>query len=336
MSPSRKSPLAAGAATLLIAATAFAGSAAAETWRMATKVPADSPEGRIYQRFAEKVEEFSNGEMEIRIFPSEQLGASDAVLEQLKQGTVHIYAEGTTLLIKFVPDIAWESAPFLFDDRAHWERFNKTDLAQGWYRQAAEESGVMVLGDPTAILRGPYRVMVSKVDVQSFEDLQGLKLRLSPNKLALAMWTHMGADIRTLAFTEVYQAIDTGIVEAVNSPISLVESMRFYEVAPHIAKHSEYEQAIGLMTNRQAFEGLEPDLQQALLRAQAEAGAYSYELLNQITDESIARMKAAGATFTVLDRQPFIDSMAEFYAEMAERGELPEGFLRAVEATREP
>ena len=229
------------------------------TWRMAHKMPPDSPEGVVFQKFTDLVDEYSNGEMKIKMFPNEQLGKTNAVMEQLKIGTVHMYAEGSTYMKKWVPDITWTSPAFLFDDRDHWVRFMNTDMVKGWYAEAAEEAGVMLLGDPTAILRGPYRVMVTTRDVREFSDMKGLKLRMHPNKDAVATWTTIGADVKTLAWTDVYQSIQKGIVSAVNSPIALVESMRFYEVAPHIIKHDEYYQSIGFMVHKASYDGL-PDL----------------------------------------------------------------------------
>jgi len=318
----------------LLAVGLAVGAAHAETWRMASKMPPDSPEGKVFQFFADKVAEYSNGELEVKVFPNEQLGKTDAVMEQMQLGTVHLYAEGSTYMDKWVPDISWVSAAFIFDDRDHWVRFVNSDLVKGWYAEAAEQAGVEMLGDPTAVLRGPYRVMVSNKPVEGLDDVQGLKLRMHPDKLAHAIWTHLGADVKTLAWTDVYQAIDKGIVEAVNSPIALVESMRFDEVAPHIDRHDEYYQSIGFMMNKEAFDALPQQHREALLRAYAEAGDQSFEVMNAAADASIARMKERGVTFVDLDRQPFVESMQAFYMDMEAKGELPEGFLEAVESTR--
>ena len=318
----------------LAAGLTMSGAQAAEEWRMAHKMPPDSPEGMVFQKFADLVDEYSGGEMKIKLYPNEQLGKTDAVMEQLKIGTVQLYAEGSTYMKKWDKDIAWIGSAFLFDDYDHWKRFMNSDMAKGWYETVKEKAGISVLGDPTAIIRGPYRVMVSKRDVKTFDDIKGLQLRMHPSKLAIDTWTHLGADVKTLAWTDTYQAIDKGIVEAVNSPIALVESMRFYEVAPHIIRHDEYYQSVALMMNQKAYDKLPKKLQDALLKAQAGAGDYSAELMGKAAEESIARMEKKGVTFRVIDRKPFIESMAAFYKDMEDKGELPEGFLAAVEATR--
>ena len=328
--------------TRLLSCTAalavIAGSAAhAETtWRMATKMPVDSPEGQVFEKFADLTEEYTEGELKIDVYPNEQLGQEDAILEQMQAGIVNIYAEGFGYMRKWAPELSWISPAFLFDDYDHWVRFMNSDLVESWFDKAAEISGVGPLGDPTAVLRGPYRVMVSNTPVESLDDVAGLKLRMHPDKLAIATWDHLGAEVITLPWTEVYQSIQKDIVQGVNSPIALVESMRFNEVAPYITRHDEYWQSIGFMMNLDAYEALEPEVREGLDRAYEEAAAYSREVMNEVATESVEQMTENGATYTEIDISPFVELMKGFYEEMAASGELPEGYLEAVEAARTP
>ena len=319
-------------------AVVFAGvsvSQAAEVvWRMATKQPPDSNEGLAFQRFADKVMELSNGRMEVKVYPNEQLGKTEAVLEQIQAGTVHLYPEGSTYLAKWVDDIKFSSAPFMFESREHWARFMQSDLFRGWLAQVEAKSGVTILGDAAAYMRGPYRVMVTKKPWNSLAEFQGTKLRMHPNQLASDVWTHLGGEVRTLGWTEVYSSIQQGIVEAVNSPVGLVESMKFYEVAPNIIRHNEYPQGIGFIMNAKAYNDLPADLQDTVNRAHAEGGEYSVELSDATLADQIARMKAKGVTYSEPDLSDFHASMRDFYREREAKGEIPAGFLAAVEETR--
>jgi len=322
------------AMALTFAATVPTVALAETTWRMATKMPVDSPEGQVFEKFADLTEEYTGGELKIDVFPNEQLGKEDAVLEQLQANIVQIYAEGFGYMNKWEPDLKWVSAAFAFDDYAHWQRFMTSDTVTGWFDSAAEQSGVRPLGDPTRILRGPFRVMVSNKPVNSAADVENIKLRMHEDKLAIDTWDTLGAEVITLPWTEVYQGISKGIVEAVNSPIALVESMRFNEVAEYITRHDEYWQSIGFMVNEQALADLDEETRAGLMQAYNEAGDMSQELMGRVAEEGIERMTAAGATYTVLDTAPLVEKMRGFYAEMAARGELPEGFNEAVEAAR--
>jgi TRAP-type C4-dicarboxylate transport system substrate-binding protein len=307
---------------------------AAETWRMAHKQPPESIEGKLFQVFADRIEEKTGGAIRVQVFPAEQLGADDAILEQLQLGTVHIYPEGATYLAKWVPDVQFMSAPFLFEDREHWQRFMGTDLVQGWLKRVEEEEGIGLIGDSTAFVRGPYRVMVTSKPFTTVEEMAGTKLRMHPDELAAAAWRYLGAEVRTLAWTEVYESISRGIVEAVNSPIALVEPMRFYEVAPHVIRHNEYPQGMGFMTNARAWNALDETTRAQILEAHEEVSAESVTMMTAEADESIERMKGRGVTFTDADIAGFVEKMRGFYAELDARGELPEGFMDAVDSTR--
>ncbi len=127
---------------------------------------------------------------------------------------------------------------------------------------------------------------------------------------------------------------EQGIVSAVNSPIALVESMRFYEVAPHVVRHDEYYQSVAFMVHQASYDKLPADLKGAVDKAYAEAGKYSFELMDKSADKSIGRMKKKGVTFVEIDRSPFVKIMADFYKKKEDAGELPKGFLEMVAKTR--
>ena len=310
------------------------GAANAETWKMATKQPADGPEGKVFQYFADQAAKHSGGKVTVQVFPNEQLGKEAAILEQLKIGTVHIYAEGSIFLQKWVPEIRWSNAPFLFDDRDHWVRFIHSPMVAGWFKRAQTEAGIGMLGDLTAVLRGPYRVMVTKNPIKQVADLKGIKMRMANDKAGVEVWTHLGTEVRVLGWAETYDGISKGIVNAATSPVALVESMRFQEVAPVITRTDEYWQSIAFMMNQKAFDRLPKDQQAALLKAHADAAKYSADLMGKETKESLARMKAKGVAYNEIDLKPFVKHMLDFYKAKEKSGELPKGFIDEVEKTR--
>ncbi|MCC5958994.1 MAG: TRAP transporter substrate-binding protein [Rhodobacteraceae bacterium] len=324
-----------GSAVTLAIGLSASSAVVAQTWRMSHKMPPESIEGKLFQMFADEVAERTGGELSIEVYPSEQLGSDDAVLEQIQLGTIHIYPEGISYLQKWVPEMQFTSAPFLFDDRDHWSRFMSSDMVQGWLGRVEDEAGIIVLGDSTAFVRGPYRVMLSSREFETLEEMDGIRLRMHPDELAAESWRHLGAEVRTLAWTETYESIGRGIVEAVNSPIALVESMRFHEVAPHILRHDEYEQGMAFMMSAVSWNQLDEEMQGHLLDAYDAVAQESAQVMGEIADEAIERMKGEGATFSDLDTAPFVARMAEMYAAMDAAGNLPEGFLDAVNETRE-
>ncbi len=326
--------------TITLAATSFAAFAlassavSADVWRMAHKMPPASIEGEIFQAVADRIAVKTEGKITVQVYPAEQLGKDDAILEQLQLGTVHIYPEGSSYLQKWVPEIAFTGAPFLFESRDHWSRFQNSELVRGWLAKVEAEAGVTVIGDPTKMVRGPYRVLVTAKPVSTLADIAGLKLRMHPDELAAAAWRHLGAEVRTLAWTETYESIGRGIVEAVNSPIALVESMRFYEVAPHIVRHDEYPQGLAFMANAATWNALDDATRAQIIEAYDEVAAEFAVKTDTVANESLARMAAKSVSFTVMDTGPVVAKMAEFYGEMDAKGTLPEGLINAINATR--
>jgi TRAP-type C4-dicarboxylate transport system substrate-binding protein len=299
---------------------------------MATKMPPESPEGMVFQKFADLATKYTNGKLEVKVFPSEQLGGTEAVLEQVSAGTVHVYAEDASYLAKWVPDISYMDGAFIFENRDHWLRFAKSDLVQGWLAKAEELSGITQIGEFGKIMRGPYRVIVSKRPIKTLEDLKGAKLRMYDDELAVDIWTHLGAEVRVLGWTDVYSSIQSGIIEAVTSPVALVESMKFFEVAPNISRTNEYYQANALLVNAKAYSALPDEVRAGVIRAYDEAAEYSHQVI--IADETLARMATKGVKFMEIERAPFVERMREFYKKKSAEGKLPAGFFEAVEAAR--
>jgi TRAP-type C4-dicarboxylate transport system substrate-binding protein len=321
--------LAIGVGLILVGAQANA-----DTWRMSHKMPPGSVEGKLFQIFADRVDQYTNGKLKIQVFPAEQLGKDDTVLEQLQIGTINVYPEGGSYLQKWVPDVKWMSAPFLFDNRDHWSRFLHTPLYKSWIKQLEDKAGITVIGDESKFVRGPYRVMVAKKPVHSLQDIQGLKLRMHPDQLASAAWRHLGAEVRVLAWTDVYESISRGIVQAVNSPIALVEPMRFYEVAPHIIRHNEYPQGIAFMANAKAYHGLDDTTRNEVLKAYDDTAQESQQIMADAAAKVLRDMKAKNVTYEEIDTQPFVKRMASFYKEAEEKGDMPKGFMDAVNSAR--
>ena len=315
---------------VIVLSTAFAAQAAEVNWKMATKMPPTSPEGKAFQRFADLVKEKSLGKMVIDMFPAEQLGKTEATMEQVQAGIIHIYPEGTSYLQKYVPDLKYASLPFLYESRDHWVRFMDSTMVRGWLDQVASKHNIMVLGKITDFVRGPYRVMVSKKPVKGLADVKGLKLRMHPDDVAVTTWKYLGANVIILPWTEIYEGLGRGIVDACNSPIALVESMKFYEQAKYVIRHDEYPQGMAFMTNYKAFKALNPELQEIVLAAHKEACAYSAEIMGNVAEESIDRMKKKGAQFSLIERQPFVDRLNELYRKWDAEGKLPKGFLQEV------
>lgn len=323
------------AAVVMMAAIALP--ATAETWRLSSQVAPESIEGQAYDLFAAKVEEYSGGDLTVQVFPNSQIGKIDTVVEQLSAGVIQLAPSAMTFLARWEENIRYASAPFMFDDYDHWAAFIRGDLVQGWLGNVSEASGISVLGDAPAFPRGSFRTLLTTKPVTSASDIAGNTIRQFNSQLVIDVWENLGAEVVVLPWGEVYDAINRNIVNAVTSPLELIESKRFYEVAPNIVRTDEYPQAIAFMMNKAAFDALSDANQKALVQAHADAAAFAWDQIFSGADATIARLKALdGVTFTDdFDTAPIVAKTSEFYAARAAAGELPDGLIEAVEAARQ-
>jgi tripartite ATP-independent transporter DctP family solute receptor len=317
----------------LALSTAIAG--AAETWRLAHIVPPDSPEGLVHQRFADLVKEYTGGEVTIQVFPASQLGATPELLQQLEANTIQIFAEDVPVLHRFVADLNWIGLPFMFDDREHWIRFLHSDLVKGYFEKVEADAGITIIGDPTAIMRGPYRVLVTTRPVETVEDVKGLRIRMFENEFFIRAWQTLGAEVIVMAFSDVYESLRLGVLDAVTSPVTLVETMKFYEPAKYVVRTDEFPQSLAYMTNLESWNKLSPETQAEVLRAQEEAATYSLEVTAAAATETLERMKAQGVTFSEPDTAGFTTKMSTLYEALATEGKMPAEVLETIKATRE-
>jgi len=305
---------------------------AATTWRLATDQQIDSPEGKAYQHFSDLVKQYSHDDLQIQIFPYSQLGSDSAMLEQMSAGLIQVFPDALSDAQKWVPDMRYISAPFLFGSREQWLGFMHSPLVAGWLAQVKQRAGVDVIGDPTTFMRGPYRVLVSTRPVTGLQDIKNLKLRLAKDPLSVDAWMNLGASVQVMDWSEVYDSLDRHMIDAMTSPIAQLESIKVTEVAKHVARTNEYYQSVGFFVNAKAYESLSPTLKAAVDRAYAETSQYVTALENTYTNDSIARMKKNGVQFTDLDTQAFSAKMKSYYDAAGTAGKLPAGFMDAVHA----
>lgn len=337
--PRAKKPLGEGRllrwfATLL-ALTLLVGMSAAfaktYTVRVASKMSPSSPEGKGFQKFAELADKYGNGQLKVVVYPSEQLGNTESTLEQLQAGTIDIYVEGGTYLDRYVPQISVESLPFLFKSRAQWVKFLNSPKFQGWLKEVAKKAGIIEIGSEAAFLRGPFRVLCTTKPVHNLAQLKGMQIRMPPINALVGYWKYAGAEPQVLAWTDTYQALSRGTVQGVTSPIDLVQSMGFYQVAKYIVRTNEYPQGIAFMTNQKFFDSLPPNLQKALERAHKDASAYATKLMENDTQKTIKAMEAKGAVYsTNFDYKAYHQKALELYKKWEKDGKIPAGIIEYI------
>lgn len=300
----RSIALAAGAGTLAISAIP----AFAETLTFAHTHPVQDVQHKAAERFAELVEQGSGGELDVRLFPSGQLGSDTALVTGARSGTVDIVLTGNPYYTGLVGELNVLDLPFLFDSYEHAYQVLDGDIGQTLLDKLGEH-------DLTGLAFweiGFRNLTNSRRAVENAEDIKGLRLRTTPNPAHIAAFRALGANPTPMPFTELFTSLETRTVDGQENPVSLIRSANFYEVQEHLSLTEHAYTAAPLVMNKAKFEGLSEAHQALLIKAAREAATYERELLAESMADDLAFLEAQGMQIVA---SPDRDSMREVVAE---------------------
>ena len=250
--------LAAAALTLLITTSAFA----ATELKLAHSSPATTDDKLEYacQAFKKFVEEQSKGAIKVTTYPASQLGQEREAIEGVQMGTIEMAALSTGPIPGLFPEIMLLDMPYIFPDREAAYAFLDGPYGDKIRDNMVKKTGVRFL----AFGENGFRCFTGNKALQRPADFKGIKFRLMENPLHQAMVKSMGAIPATIPFGELYTALSQGVVDGQENPISLITSMRFYEVQKHLTLDNHVYNPHILMMNNDVYKSLSPELQKVL------------------------------------------------------------------------
>ena len=250
----------------------------------------DTPKGKGSIKFKELAEKYTDGKVKVEIYPNSTLYKDKEEVEALQLGAVHLLAPSTA---KFAPLGAKEfealDLPFLFSSDEQYAKILGGEVGKYLFSKL-ESKGIAGLG----FWDNGFHMLTANKAVVTPADLQGLKVRISGSKVADQYFRKLGAIPQILAFSEVYQSMQTGVVDGGENTPSNVLTQKFYEVQKHItiARHAHLQYAV--IANSKFWSGLPPDMKAPLDKAMAEANDYTNQIARQENIDALAEMKKMG------------------------------------------
>jgi TRAP-type transport system periplasmic protein len=301
-------------------ATALASLAPASAQDVTLNFGHDQPPGSMYDEghlaLQRIVAEESGGAVAVSVFPAAQLGAEVAMIEGMRLGSVDGAVIHVANAATVVPELAFFSVAYLFQDRDHFERVvnDPAFIARIEQLVASHDVGLKVLGVYSAGVRNIY---TRRGPATTPDELRGTKLRVMNNPVEAQVWTAIGAIPTPMNFGEVYQALQSGVLDAAENGLAVIEANKHFEPAPTIIL-SEHQRSVALLLMSEArFDALSPDAQAALAAAATEAAAYERQRDAELNAEAIERMQAKGAEIVEPDRALFAARVAPIQDEVA-------------------
>jgi len=280
--------------------------------------------GMVYM--GERLEHYSNGTMKLEIYPSGQLGSERELVELLQIGSLAMTKVSSSPLESFVPEMKIFSLPYVFRDKAHYERVLASDIGRSLLL-APEKVRLRGMGYYDAGSRSFY---TTKRAIRTPADLKGLKIRVQKSETSVQMIAAMGGAATPISWGELYTALQQGVVDgAENNPPSLYLS-RQYEVCKYYTLDEHTAVPDILLMSLHIWESLTPEQQGWLQQAVDDSVVYQGQLWKQASDEALAAIEASGVEIIRPDKAPFMAAVADMKAQY--KGTPIGDMLEAIEA----
>ena len=260
--------------------------------------------------FAERVKAKTSGRIEIQVAHSAQLGDDAAMITALRSGTLDMSANSQGAIANVVPEYAALGLPFLFGDvQKAWGLLDGPVGAELTKRTAAK--GMVVLGYWD---NGIRHVTNGKRAVKAPADLKGLKIRTPPDTMTVDIMQALGADTQQIKFAELYVALQQGVVDGQENPLTNIASAKLYEVQKYLTLTGHKYESNPFVISKRSWDKLSAADQKIFTEAATEATQVQRKLSKEADEKLVTELKGKGVQIDTVDRKAFVEATKPVYA----------------------
>lgn len=264
------------------------------------------------KEFAKRANERLAGKARVEVFGSSQLGKDQELLQKLKLGTVD-FALPSTVMSTVADEFGLFEMPYLVKNRDHMGRI-EDEIFWSKLAPAAEAKGYGII----AVWENGFRhITNNERPINVPADLQGIKLRTPKGAWRVKMFQTYGANPTPMAFSEVFTALQTGVIDGQENPFAQIYSAKFQEVQKYLSLTGHVYTPAYVTVGKARWEKLPDDVRTALEETAKETQAFVYETAAALEDDLLAKLKAGGIQVNEADKQAFIDASDSIYKEFA-------------------
>jgi C4-dicarboxylate-binding protein DctP len=286
-----KSLLFALSAAALVTANAFAADAPIVI-KFSHVVANDTPKGNAAVKFKELAEKATNGRVKVEVYPNSQLYKDKEELEALQLGAVQMLAPS---LAKFGPlgvkEFEVFDLPYIFPNKDVLYRVTEGPIGKELMKKL-EPKGITGL----AFWDNGFKVMSANKPLRKPADFKGMKMRIQSSKVLESEMRTLGAIPQVMAFSEVYQALQTGVVDGTENPPSNFYTQKMHEVQKHLTVSNHGYLGYAVIVNKKFWDGLPADIRTKLEGAMKEATKYNNLIAQHENEEALAAVRKSGKT----------------------------------------
>jgi C4-dicarboxylate-binding protein DctP len=279
----------------------------------------DTPKGKASEFFAKRAAELTKGKVKVEVYANSTLYKDKEEMEALQLGAVQMLAPS---LAKFGPlgvkEFEVFDLPFIFDNEAELHKVTQGPLGQKLLAKL-EAKGIRGL----AFWDNGFKSFSANKPLKTPEDFKGQKMRIQSSKVLEAQMRAVGALPQVMAFSEVYQALQTGVVDGTENPHSNLYTQKMYEVQKNMTLTEHGYLGYAVIVNKKFWDGLPTDVHGQLEQAMKEATVYANKIAKEENDAALEKVKASGKTQvyqpTPAERLALKKAMAKVHKEMESR-----------------
>ena len=297
----------AGAATTAASTAAATGDKIVIRAGTATEKDGSYVQGLEY--FKKEVEEYSNGKIEIQIFPSSTLGNERDLIEGISLGTVEMAVSSTAPLGNFSDEFKIFDMPYLFSDLQKGYAFMDGDYGKQ-ILGSLDSIGIKAIGFWE---NGFRNITNSKRPMVKPEDVKGIKIRVQENEIHQETFKQLGALPTPMAWGEVFTSLQQGTIDAQENPLVIILTNKLWEAQKYMSLTEHFYSPAVMIMNKALFDGLEPSLKDAIIKAEQEARTFERNFNQEIGAKAIQQMKDNGMTVNEVDKTPWIEATKPIY-----------------------
>jgi len=255
-------------------------------------VAADTPKGKAAEHFKKLAEDYTKGKVKVEVYPNSQLYKDKEEMEALQMGAVQMLAPS---LAKFGPlgvrEFELFDLPYIFDDYDALHKVTQGAIGRDLLKKL-EPKGILGL----AFWDNGFKQMSANKPLKKPEDYKGMKMRIQSSKILDQQMRALNANPQVMAFSEVYQALQTGVVDGTENPVSNFSTQKMHEVQKFLTLTNHGYLGYAVIVNKKFWDGLPADVRTALDKAMTESTEFANSIAKQENDDALAKVKASGKT----------------------------------------
>jgi tripartite ATP-independent transporter DctP family solute receptor len=286
--------------------------------------------GSLYEatanNFAECVKTKSNGDIEVQVYGSSQLGNDQEMLQKLKLGQI-AFSLPSSIMSSVSPTFGVFEMPYIIKDRDHMRKVR--DQMGNVFVDAAKEKGYALV----SFWENGFRHITNNIrPINKPEDLKGIKLRTPKGEWRVKMFQSYGANPTPMAFSEVFTALKTGVIDGQENPLAQIVSGKFQEVQKYLSMTGHVYSPAYITTSQKQWEKWPDEVKSVVTECGKASSDFAYKKSAEMDESLVDVVKKAGVDVNDADKQAFIDASKPIYEEFGKQVDGGQKLIEDIQA----